>query len=169
MRALIGCALAPLHVRCAFPSDVGTGGYAQRPGHCGALHAGSFHWTSLGEALRQQYDGSWKKKHWGAAEYDEVLVGSLYYDRNLPWVIEAFFCDACKEGSEIRAKMHRVHRSFLDQFGLTPSEVPLVQYRCSEADPSWDAGLKTTGFGLRGWGGSTLKSGECFVDISEHA
>jgi hypothetical protein len=59
-------------ILCAFPSDVGTGGAAQRPGRCQALHADGYTGSTLREALTAQYDGSWRRDHWGAAQYNEV-------------------------------------------------------------------------------------------------
>jgi hypothetical protein len=51
-----------VEILCAYPSDVGTLGSAQRPGACSGLRSPGFVWSTLGAALRPQYDGSWRRQ-----------------------------------------------------------------------------------------------------------
>ena len=75
----------------------------------------------------------------------------MWWDRNLPWALEAFVFDG---DDALRARMARTHQQFLGFFGLTAEEVPLLRYRCSKLglkyntqDPNED-------------------HGSCFVDVS---
>ena len=77
----------------------------------------------------------------------QVIVGSMYWDLNLPWAMEAFVYADDKDRDKIAA----AHRAFLEWHGLTSEEVPLLQYRCAES-PLNPAAQPT---------------GECFRDVSE--
>ena len=57
----------------------------------------------------------------------------MYWDRHLPFAIEAFWYAAASP--EIIGEMRRIQASFLEFFGLTAEEVPLLQYSCSQNDP----------------------------------
>ena len=84
---ITGFIVAPdLEIQCAFPSDVGTLGMAQRRDRCVGLHDHGFVYTGLRDSLQRQYDGSWLKAYPGMAEYNEVLVSSQTWSHNLPWV-----------------------------------------------------------------------------------
>ena len=75
---ITGIVIAPdAQVLCAFPADVGTGGHPN--GRCfgadretvgsdwrdGPQYTGH----DLKDALEAQYDGSYRKSHWGASGY----------------------------------------------------------------------------------------------------
>ena len=71
-RGITGFIVAPdVEILCAFPSDVGTLGMAQRRGigGCAGLHDHGFVYTSLRDSLQRQYDGSWRDAYPGMAEY----------------------------------------------------------------------------------------------------
>ena len=153
-RGLGGFIIAPdASIMCAFPADAGTLGSAQRPGQCSGLYAHGFHGTSLKDALQRQYDGSWRHRWHGAALYNEVLVGVPYWRDNLPWALEAFVC-----GLPCSLHMRQQHAAFLAHYNLTSEEVPLLQYRCAQSDPTWDPALGAHG-------GSTREAGTCFEEV----
>jgi hypothetical protein len=62
----------------------------------------------------------------------QVIVGSMFWDRNLPFAVEAFFYSAAAPQGKDR--LHRTHRNFLDYYGLSAEEVPLLEYSCSQQD-----------------------------------
>jgi len=141
-----------VEILCAYPSDVGTLGSAQRPGACSGLLSHGFVWSTLGAALRPQYDGSWRRQWQGMAQYNEVLVGASYWREHMPWALEAFLCTfPCHASSTVRQQ----HAAFLAYYQLTRDEVPLLQYRCGSQDSSWDSGR----------GGSTREAGACFEEV----
>lgn len=89
-----------------------------------------------------QYDGSYIKTHPGASGYNEVVISALYWDRSLPWSIEAFVF-ATQAGDDaglvdMKRKMIQIHRSFLEYYGLSAAHVPLLRYHCSQQDPHDD-------------------------------
>lgn len=88
-----------------------------------------------------------------------MLVGTFYWGANLPWALEAFFCSR-----PCSARVRRMHADFLGYYGLTRAEVPLLHYRCSQNDVTWDHGLRTASGAV---GGSTLPPGGCFVDADD--
>ena len=57
--------------------------------------------------------------------YNEIVIAGLSYNRNLPRAIEAFVVG----GNDDVVKARAVHRRFLDAFGLTAADVPLLRYR----------------------------------------
>ena len=122
---------------CAFPFDAGTGGHSN--GRCSPLVSpledGHFAMHTLQDALQRQYDGSWRRVHPQDSVYNEVIVSSMWWDRNLPWALEAFVFDG---GDELQAQMVITHQQFLDFFGLTAEEVPLLRYRCSKLGLKYD-------------------------------
>ncbi len=139
-------------ILCAFPSDVGTLGSAQRLGHCSALHDHGFVFTTLEAALQPQYNGSWRQQWVGAAQYNEVLVSASWWREHMPWALEAFLCAfPCPSDNPMRWQ----HATFLAYYNLTRDEVPLLQYRCAPEDPTWDHGRD----------GSTREPGDCFEEI----
>ena len=172
----VGLVIAPdAEFLCAFPSDAGTGGHNN--GRCDAserVHVGTegyfrshdkaspgYRGKTLKDALTQQYDGSWREAHYGASEYNEVVVGSLSWEENLPWAVEALFvsfpaADNDRPRSDFSpqlAKMRRVHERFLAFYGLRAEEVPLLRYQCSQLDPRDHINRPTA------------PPGACFVDV----
>lgn len=134
---------------CAFPFDAGTGGHSN--GRCNPSADGHFAMHTLQDALQRQYDGSWRRVHPQDSVYNEIIVGSMWWDRNLPWALEAFVFDG---DAEMQARMAQTHQRFLDYYGLTAEEVPLLRYRCSKlglGDTSHDADEHHE---------------DCFVDVS---
>ena len=53
------------------------------------------------------------------SRYNEVVIDYRYYQRHLPHSVEAFWGD---EGD------HAVHAAFLEYYGLTSRDVPLLSY-----------------------------------------
>lgn len=73
-----------------------------------------------------------KRCVWAARR--QIIIGSLWWEANLPFAVEAFvFTDDSQH-----APMKQHHRNFLLRFGLTPEEVPLLRFEC--ADPNWPSG-----------------------------
>ena len=61
--------------------------------------------------------------------FNEVIVGDReWYERALPGVVDAVLVFSWSSGAAI-ARAKKVHASFLQAFGLTSAQVPLVQYR----------------------------------------
>lgn len=102
-----GLVLSPTtEILCAFTADVGSGSN---------VHGGcpdTWEEGQLRPTLRSQPTSTW----------NEVIVGSLFWERHLPSAVEAVLW----HGQEGRAR--RVHASFLDYYGLTVEQVPLVRY-----------------------------------------
>ena len=68
------------------------------------------------------------------ATYNEILVGSMYWDRSLPFPVEAFFYGAGVPEEGIEA-IRQEHRAFLSYYGLGAAEVPLLEFSCSQQSP----------------------------------
>ena len=102
--------------------------------------------ATLEDALARQYDGSYRKAHWGASAYNEIIIGSMFWEANLPWAVEAFVYAEDKDKERISG----AHRRFLDFYGLSSEEVPLLRYACFVAplEPA------------------NRPAGECFEDVS---
>jgi hypothetical protein len=90
--------------------------------------------------------------------YNEIVLSGLYWDRTLPWLIEAFVFAAQAgdvAGREaLQARMASTHRAFLDYYGLSAEDVPLLRYKCSQQDAT-DAFLRPL-----------APVGACFEDVS---
>ena len=68
--------------------------------------------------------------------YNEVVMSASYYKRKIPNVIEAFFYPINgpvkkREGDPARAR--RAHEAFLERFGKTAMEVPLLTFDVEKA------------------------------------
>eukprot|EP00966_Prymnesium_polylepis_P104000 2408567-Prymnesium_polylepis.1 len=57
----------------------------------------------------------------------------MFWDRNLPFAVEAFFFAAAP--ASVKASMRRTHHAFLRHYGLTAADVPLLEYSCSQQSP----------------------------------
>ena len=57
--------------------------------------------------------------------YNEVVIDGLAYNRNLPRTVEAFVLGSNDDVTKARA----VHGRFLEAYGLTAADVPLLRYR----------------------------------------
>ena len=140
--------MAPdVEILCAFPSDAGTGGH--KNGRCDSpereeVGGGLDGWggsppyvgKTLKDALTQQYDGSYLATHHGASGYNEIVVGSMWWEANLPWAIEAFiFSNSGWDTNQLETltvEMKIAHRNFLQYYGLSDDEVPLTRFHCSQ-------------------------------------
>ena len=60
--------------------------------------------------------------------YNEVVIDGLYSNRNLPSSIEAF---VASPGDNV-GLLRRTHQNFLDEYGLSAHQVPLLTYRPGE-------------------------------------
>jgi len=58
----------------------------------------------------------------------------MYWDRHLPMAIEAFWYAGADSVEHIRG----THAAFLQYYGLTPEETPLLEYSCSQSSPPSD-------------------------------
>ena len=86
------------------------------------------------------------------------MISALYWDRSLPWSVEAFVF-ASQQGDDtgqlsLRNQMQRIHRDFLTYYGLSAVEVPLLRYTCSQLDA------------MDGFMRPVAKLGTCFEDVS---
>ena len=108
-----GLVLAPdTEILCAYPSDAGTGGQPN-----GGCPAGWSAQLQLKAVLEAQYSQSY-------VTYNEVVVGSMFYEAALPHLVEAFlFVGDWHYGAASAA-----HSSFLQTFGLSAAQVPLLRY-----------------------------------------
>lgn len=158
----MGLVIAPTaDLLCSFPADSGTGGHPN--GRCDETDratvglekfyrgGGAYQGHTLRDALEQQYNGSYRASHWGASGYNEAIIGSMYWERNLPWVVEAFMYAESERMTTAAQKLEirRAHGRFLSFYGLTPEEVPLLEYVCFV--PPLDA---------------VKRPAPCFVDVS---
>ena len=63
--------------------------------------------------------------------YNEIIVNSKHHNANLPQSVEAFFVP---KGAEPRGRaqfgydVEKAHQSFLSEYGLTPADVPLLEF-----------------------------------------
>jgi hypothetical protein len=102
-----GVVLSPnTEILCAFTADAGSGSNVN--GGC----ADAWDNAQLRPTLRSQPPSSW----------NEVIVGSLFLERHMPGAVEAILW----HGQEGRAR--KVHAGFLEYYGLTAEQVPLVRY-----------------------------------------
>eukprot|EP00966_Prymnesium_polylepis_P222532 5148240-Prymnesium_polylepis.1 len=58
------------------------------------------------------------------AQYNEVIVGALYWEERGPRAIDAVFFT--QPAAEIQAR--RIHEAFLARFALNATQVPLLRY-----------------------------------------
>lgn len=63
--------------------------------------------------------------------YNEVMVDTQWYVANMPDAVEAFFEYDGYGGAA------GVHQQFLDHFGLSAADVPLVLFGGAAADGPW--------------------------------
>ena len=98
---------------------------ASTPLLCGdSDDAASLHRINGGCDLNRRID-LWDIVRWTKPTgYNEVIVGQMWWSHYLPYSIDAFFFSDTR--GEARAR--RVHRMFLDHFGLQPTDVPLLRY-----------------------------------------
>ena len=177
--SLAGLVFGPTtDIACAFPADAGTLGHVN--GRCtgadrasvgatrdsGGARLGvgaAYRGATLRDALGQQYDGSWRRSHFRASEYNEIVISSMAWERCLPRCLEAFLVVATgaragsgssaatdreePQGGEARPPRplgdhvgdttmdatRRMRDAFLEIYGLRPTEVPLLRYVCSQS------------------------------------
>jgi len=79
--------------------------------------------ASTARFAREGYGGNGKA-------YNEVMIDTNHYTSNMPQTLEAFFAPA---GGNIEHAA-TIHAQFLEHFGLTSVEVPLLIF-----DPARDA------------------------------
>ena len=180
-----GFIIAPdAQLLCAFPSDAGSGGHVN--GRCEASDRAAvgtgrdsggagcakqasgevtcsrgFTGNTLKEALTQQYDGSWRRAHRRSAEYNEIVLGGLYWEGNLPWFVEAFVYVGTQPPGQLEAdvlsQMRAVRASFLAYYGLGDEHAPLLRYVCSQWSLVWDPTIQRNV--------PTAPTGECFEQM----
>ena len=110
-------------ILCVYPEDAGSGGKAN-----GGCTAG---WDYLLSTLKWQRHG----------KFNEVIVGGMWYERNLPRAIEAIVYTTHSYWEEVlgpglgkkeeEEKARKVHQDFLRYYkaeGLTAQEVPLLRF-----------------------------------------
>ena len=158
-----GLVIAPTtDVLCAFPADMGTGGHPN--GRCPLRGSGAERGSELGgrevrvsggsllTALQQQYDGTHRKAHRDASGYNEIIINALQWEESLPHAIEAFVF--ASGGASVASApqilaLRDTHDRFLRQYGLSPEEVPLLEYVCSVQQLA-----------------PVQREGPCFVDVT---
>jgi len=158
----VGIVISPtVEIMCSFPADSGTGGHPN--GRCKGADRASvgtenfYHGSStyngktLRDALEQQYSGSYRKSHFGASGFNEVIISSMYWERALPSAVEAFFYADSERAvtQKQRLEIRQAHSAFLQYYGLTKEEVPLLEFVCyaHPLDP-------------------VTNRGPCFIDVS---
>jgi hypothetical protein len=66
--------------------------------------------------------------HIGARDHNEYIVPRAFWEANLPNIIEAVFCRTdC-------GRARQVHQAFLDAYGLTDQQTPLLYYGMRPSD-----------------------------------
>jgi len=166
----LGFIIAPdVEVLCAFYHDAGSGGHPN--GKCPfAAHTGRhatppYQGRPLGDVMKEHfeacagpaspYTGVLKRNGHCGSGYNEVLIGWMFWERNLPWAVEAFVYGGGPGNWEQNlARARGIHRDFLQYFGLTSNEVPLLRYDCGPGGPH----------GGQPFTPATAAIGECFVE-----
>ena len=113
-------------ILCAYPRDYGIGNYinAACDGSLGAEHV-----FTLEQAMEAQ----------PPSNYNDIAVGWLAWERNLPWAVDAFVLigEANLENAAVLARMRTIHRRFLQWYGLRREEVPLLLMASVCQQPCW--------------------------------
>ena len=104
---------------CAFPSDYGIG---SKP-NAGCDSPPRF---TLKQAMEAQ----------PLSNYNDIAIGWLDWEANLPWAIEAFMVIGGEDTTALE-RMRRMHRSFLQRYQLTAEEVPLLLMASICQRPCW--------------------------------
>lgn len=104
---------------CAYPGDSGIG---SKP-NAGCDSPPRF---TLKQALEAQSHSS----------YNDIAIGWLAWEANLPWAIEAFLVVG-EADATAQERMHRMHRSFLQRYQLSAEEVPLLLMASICQQPCW--------------------------------
>lgn len=123
-------------IRCSFPLDGNTMGSHDQGCGRGAYHGLERLVDMMQEQERERHHGSLCA--WGVSiedrngcRYNEVVLRGDVWRRMLPELIEAVYYPingqvTHREGDRHRAK--QVHESFLHEFGLLASQIPLLTY-----------------------------------------
>ena len=135
---------------CACPFDCNSMGNLENHGCNSNLTIGRTVFTSLKEMMRShlgRLKWGWGHEHtaflgfctWGehtindrsGCQYNELILNADVWRENMPDAIEAFFYPVngvvdTSEGTPEDA--YDIHRAFLDEYGLTNDDVPLLEF-----------------------------------------
>jgi len=157
-------------VLCAFYHDAGSGGHPNGkcpfPPNTGRHILPPHMGEPLGVAMRQHFEACagevniftglhTRNGHCGSG-YNEILVGWAHWEMSLPWGVEAFMYAGGPEAwptNEPRAR--DIHREFLQRYGLSAADVPLLRYDCGPGGPH----------GGQPFTIASAHRGKCFVEV----
>ena len=135
-----GLVLRPdqIELNCAYASDGGSQGVVcDPPGKRDDCTPGCKRWCDPSRGSRN-WGCSWPPEHLRDmisqqkilepnGGYNEVIVGAEAWVRNLPHTINAVFVHKGAPANDV-ANSKRVHANFLEEYGITSEETPLVEY-----------------------------------------
>lgn len=110
---------------------------------CGFVGAPPTAWNSLDLKLILTMHANWGTHYTKPAfhsGYNEAIIGAATFNAKLPHAVDAFFVlDAAHAHADaMGVDSVRAHRAFLDEYGLTEADVPLLKLTPED----WDAPLQ---------------------------
>jgi len=167
----VGFIIAPdVQVLCAFYRDAGSGGHPNGkcpfPPNTGKHSIPPHEGEPLSSVIKEHFEacagevspftGVAKRNGHCGSGYNEILVSWAHWELNLPWSVEAFmYGGGPKYWEENGARARKIHADFLQHFGLTRAEVPLLRYDCGPGGPN----------GGQPFTPATGRVGKCFVEV----